>query len=206
MPEQFPGIGDRSGLGERPAVIVVDMSVGFTSSESPLGADLDDTVAAIATVLEAARRGGVPVVYTTVVYGERERITARAMLRKWPAAFVCEPGSRWVEIDERLAPGEGDPVFEKVFPSAFFGTCLQTHLSALGCDSVVVTGASTSGCVRATAVDAISHGFTVVVPREAVGDRSAPAHRQNLVDLDMKYGDVLPVAEVNAWLAGATVA
>jgi maleamate amidohydrolase len=196
------GLGGRAGFGERPALVVVDMSLAFTDPEGPLRCDLDPTTEAIAELLKVARAAGVPVVFTTVAYGERERTSARAMLRKMPAALEIEPGSRWIEIDPRLAPGEGEPVITKVFPSAFFGTTLASHLIAAGRDSVIVTGASTSGCVRATAVDAVSHGFNVIVPREAVGDRFSDAHRQSLADIDLKYGDVTGVAEVAEWLGG----
>lgn len=199
---EHAGLGGRVGLGDRPAVIVVDMSLAFTDPQGPLTCDLDHTVSSIARVLDAARSGEVPVVFTTVAYGERERVSARAMLRKMPAALEITPGSRWVEIDPRLAPREGEPVITKVFPSAFFGTTLGSYLVAAGCDSLVVTGASTSGCVRATSVDAVSHGLQVVVPREAVGDRDADAHRRNLTDIDLKYGDVTSEAEVAEWLSG----
>lgn len=194
------GIGGRAGLGERPAVIVVDMSLAFTAEDGPLRCDLGDTTEAIAELLETARANDVPVLFTTVAYGERERVSARAMLKKMPAALEIEPGSRWVDIDPVLGPREGEPVITKVFPSAFFGTTLASWLQGAGRDSVIVTGASTSGCVRATTVDAVSNGFQVVIPREAVGDRFADAHEQSLADMDLKYADVLPSADVRAWL------
>jgi maleamate amidohydrolase len=201
---QFPGIGGRAGLGERPALVVVDMSVAFTDASSPLGCELEGAIAGIQSLLAAARENGeVPVVFTTVAYGARERVAARALLKKMPAALMCEPGSHWNEIDERLAPEPEEPLITKVFPSAFFGTGLVSYLVSQGCDSVIVTGASTSGCVRATVVDAVSHGYSVVVPREAVGDRLPSAHEASLVDIEMKYGDVLPVSEVVEWLEGA---
>jgi len=202
MSENAPGLGGRAGLGERPAMIVIDMSLAFTDPEGPLRCDLDGTVSGIARLLDSARESGVPIIYTTVAYGERERVSARAMLRKMPASLAIEPGSRWVEIDERIAPREGEPVITKVFPSAFFGTTLASYLTGIGCDSLIVTGASTSGCVRATAVDAVSHGLQVAVPREAVGDRFVDAHEQSLADIDLKYGDVVPLEAVVDWLRG----
>jgi len=200
MSDDAPGLGGRAGFGERPAMIVVDMSLAFTDPQGPLPCELDETVAGIARLLESARERRIPIVYTTVAYGERERVSARAMLRKMPASLAIEPGSRWVEIDERVAPREGEPVITKVFPSAFFGTTLASYLTGLGCDSLIVTGASTSGCVRATAVDAVSHGLQVAVPREAVGDRFEDAHEQSLADIDLKYGDVVPLDDVLDWL------
>jgi maleamate amidohydrolase len=190
------GFHGRTGLGERPALLVIDMSVGFTDPASPLVCDLDGVVAAIRRLLEAARSAGVLVVYTTVAYGEADRRTAAVFIDKVPALLTLEAGSRFVEIDPRLAPAAGEPVLTKLFASAFHGTPLATLLASEGCDSVVVTGASTSGCVRATAVDALQHGYRTVVPREAVGDRNPQAHEANLYDIDAKYGDVVSADEV----------
>jgi nicotinamidase-related amidase len=188
----FSGIGGRSGIGDRPALLVIDMSTAFTDPASQLACDLDEVAKDIARLLEAARSNGrVPVIFTTVAYGERERVSAGALLRKMPAALVVDPGSYWTQIDPRVEPRPNEPVFTKVYPSAFFGTTLASYLIAQRCDSVIVTGASTSGCVRATVVDAVSHGFYVAVPRGAVGDRLASAHEANLVDIDLKYGDVI---------------
>ncbi len=113
-----------------------------------------------------------------------------------PALLTLEAGSRWVEIDPRLAPSADEPVITKLFASAFFGTPLASLLASAGCDGVIVTGASTSGCIRATAVDALQHGYRVTVPREAVGDRNPAAHEANLYDVDAKYGDVVSLEEV----------
>jgi nicotinamidase-related amidase len=200
-PNQFPGIGGRSGFGERPAIIVIDLTYAFTDPASQLGCNLDLVIGEVNRLLAAARAtDGIPVLFTSVAYGARERVSARALLRKFPSALIVEPGSRWTEIDARLARRDYEPVITKVFPSAFFGTTLGTYLTAAGCDTVIVTGASTSGCVRATAIDAVSHGFQVIVPREAVGDRSQGAHESNLLDIDLKYGDVVSNDEVIAYL------
>ena len=127
-------------------------------------------------------------------------MTAAAFLDKIPALLTLEAGSRWIEIDPRIEPRHDEPVLNKLFASAFFGTALSSFLAANGCDSLIVTGASTSGCVRATVVDAIQHGYRPVVPREAVGDRNAEAHTANLYDIDTKYGDVVSVDDVLAHL------
>jgi len=193
---KLDGFHGRSGFGGRPALVVVDMSVGFTDPASPLHCELEPVVAAIERLLAAARAAGFPVVYTTVAYGEADRRTAAVFIEKVPALLALEQGSRLVEIDPRLAPREGEPVVTKLFASAFHGTALSTLLATERCDGVIVTGASTSGCVRATAVDALQHGYRVVVPREAVGDRNAAAHEANLYDIDAKYGDVLPLQAV----------
>lgn len=192
---ELAGFHGRAGRGERPALLVVDMSLGFTDPESPLACDLEEVVSSLRRLLAEARRAGVPVVYTTVAYDEGGKRTAAAFIDKVPALLTLEAGSRWVEIDPRLAPEPGEPVLAKLFASAFFGTALSSLLTAAGCDSVIVTGASTSGCVRATVVDALQHGYRPVVPREAVGDRNRDAHEANLYDIDAKYGDVVSVEE-----------
>ena len=177
------------------------MSVGFTSPESPLHCELDDAVAAIGQLLEAARLKALPVVYTTVSYGEGEKAVAKAFIDKVPALLALAEGSVFTEIDPRIAPLPHEPVLNKLFASAFFGTSLQSLLAAHDCDSVLVTGASTSGCVRATAVDVLQNGYRLVIPRGAVGDRNAAAHEQALYDIDAKYGNVISLDESLSWLA-----
>ena len=200
------GFHGRAGFGSRPALIVIDVNVGFTAPESPLVCDLEEVVAAIRRLLEEARRAEIPIVFTTVSYTEGDKRTAAAFIDKVPALLTLEAGSRWVEIDPRIAPLENEPVLNKLFASAFFGTALSSLLAANGCYSLIVTGASTSGCVRATAVDALQHGYRPIVPREAVGDRNADAHAANLYDLDAKYGDVVSLAEVIEHLEGLVAA
>jgi nicotinamidase-related amidase len=190
------GFHGRVGFGRRPALVVVDMSVGFTDPESPLHCDLDDVVGAIERLLAATRVAGFPVVYTTVAYDEAGKEQAAVFIDKVPALLTLAAGSRWVEIDPRLAPRAGEAVLTKLHASAFFRTPLASVLAANQCDGLIVTGASTSGCVRATAVDALQHGYRVVVPREAVGDRNPEAHEANLYDIDAKYGDVLALGSV----------
>ena len=190
------GFHGRVGFGQRPALIVIDVNRGFTDPASPLVCDLDSVVEAIERLLDEARGGGVPVVFTTVSYDEGGRHTAAAFIDKIPALETLEADSPWVEIDPRIAPLAGEPVLNKLFASAFFGTALSSFLATNGCDSLIVTGASTSGCVRATVVDAIQHGYRPVVPREAVGDRNPEAHAANLYDIDTKYGDVVSVDDV----------
>jgi maleamate amidohydrolase len=194
------GFHGRAGFGLRPALLVIDVNVGFTDPESPLACDLKGVVVAIQRLLGEARAAGLPVVYTTFSYDEGDRLAAAAFIDKIPALLTLEAGSRWVEIDPRIAPLPDEPVLNKLFASAFFGTPLSSLLTAAGCDGVIVTGASTSGCVRATVVDALQHGFRPVVPREAVGDRNPAAHEANLYDIDTKYGDVVSLDEVVAHL------
>ena len=189
------GFGGRQGAGEHPAVVVVDFIEGFTNPASALACDADAAVAATRTLLDAARAAGVPVIFTTVCYGDDDLERAAMFVAKAPALATLRPGSAWVEVDRRLVPRPEETVLVKLFASAFFGTRLDGMLREAGCDTVVVTGASTSGCVRATAVDAIQHGYRPVIPREAVGDRNPAAHEASLYDIDLKYGDVMPLDE-----------
>ncbi|MGH3090870.1 MAG: isochorismatase family protein [Gaiellaceae bacterium] len=197
---RLEGFHGRAGLGTRPAVLVVDMSVGFTNPDSPLACDLEEVVVAIERLLRVGRAAGLPVIYTTVAYDEGGKQAAAAFIDKVPALLTLEAGTGWVEIDPRIAPQADEPVLTKLFASAFFGTTLASLLVAAGCDSVIVTGASTSGCVRATVVDALQHGYRPLVPREAVGDRNPEAHEASLYDIDAKYGDVVSLDEAVDYL------
>ena len=142
------------------------------------------------------------VAFTTVEYDEAGARVAAAFIAKVPALRTLAPGTPWPRVDARIAPLPGEPVLAKLFASAFFGTPLAAMLAAHGADTVVVCGASTSGCVRATAVDALQHGYRVVVPREAVADRAAGPHDAALFDIDAKYGDVVATNEAVALLRG----
>jgi nicotinamidase-related amidase len=190
--------GGSVGFGPRPAVVVIDLNLGFTDPESPLACDLDDVLIRTRALLDVARQVHVPVFFTTVVYDELGEAAAAVFLRKVPALKLCRPGTRWVEIDPRLGRLCPEPVLAKAHASAFFGVPFATMLA--GRDTLIVCGASTSGCVRATVVDAMQHGFSPSVPRECVGDRSSRAHDQALSDIEGRYGDVRSVAEVIAAL------
>jgi maleamate amidohydrolase len=201
MAENF---GGAAGFGERPAVVVVDLNVGFTNPSSPLACDLDDVLVSTRALLDAARAKGIPVYFTTIEYDEVGEAAAAVFLRKAPALKVLRPGTRWVEIDPRLGRVEGELVLVKAHASAFFGVPFAALLA--GRDTLIVCGASTSGCVRATVVDAMQHGFAPIIPRECVGDRSPGAHEQALDDMGGRYGDVLSLEEVLAAVAQTTAA
>jgi len=185
---------ESQGLGVRPALLIVDMINSFTDPDCPLGSEAGDVVEANRKLLHAFREKGLPVVFTTVVYHDDSQ--ARVFRDRIPALDILQPGTHWVKVDSRLEPAEGEPVFEKQWASGFFKTGLDEYLRKAGVDSLVVTGLTTSGCVRATAVDGLQHDFKVVIPAEAVGDRNAEAHRANLFDLNAKYADVLDLEQV----------
>ncbi|MBV8954093.1 MAG: isochorismatase family protein, partial [Solirubrobacterales bacterium] len=157
------GLGGRQGAGTRPALVVVDLNRGFTDPESPLYCDTDSAVEATARLLAAAREAHLPIAFTTIQYDEAGKKVAKAFIDKVPSLLTLAAGTRWPEIDERITPLADEPVLLKLFASAFFGTPLSPMLAAAHCDTVIITGASTSGCVRATAVDGMQYGYRVVV-------------------------------------------
>ena len=184
----------KQGLGKRPALVLVDLINGFTDPQCPLGAECEDVVAANVELLALFRGRGLPVFFTTVVYRHDDQ--ARVFRRRLPALNLLVPDSHWTEVDTRLTPLPDDTVIVKQWASAFFATDLAVRLPAAGVDSLVVTGLTTSGCVRATAVDGLQHDYPVLVPRQAVGDRNSEAHTANLFDLDAKYADVVELADL----------
>jgi maleamate amidohydrolase len=197
-------IGDRTGMGRRPAVVVVDMSKAFCDSGYQAGDDVEPTLDAIATLLAEARRRGVPVFYVVMAFDSGDPIAdAGVWGQKVPALLeLVDSDSNVTTVHPRIAPEEGEAVMTKKRSSAFFGTGLDDLLSELGVDTLIVTGCSTSGCIRATALDAVSYDYRVVVPAECVADRAAGPHRANLFDMDAKYADVDPLASVIAQLEG----
>lgn len=192
---QGDGLAHRFGFGERSALVIVDMIIGFTSDESPLGADVPETVEAVARLLQASREAAVPVFYSTCHYLPKPE-AGLVWSEKIPSQRLLEPGSKWVEIDPRLEPEPGETIVVKHYPSCFSGTELATLLRGEGVDTVIVTGMTTSGCVRASVVDATSSGFRTIVPREAVADRAQLPHLVSLFDMDAKYCDVMDVDQV----------
>lgn len=177
------------GLGRTPALIVIDATIGFTSPLSPLGSEVSAELRAIAILLEAVRRKRLPVFFTTNSYSDPSE--ASVFRAKIPLLNELAAGSELARIDPRVAPQADEAVINKGLPSAFFDTPLRQRLIDLGVDSLLVVGFSTSGCVRATAVDALQCNLRVVVVGEACGDRDRAAHDANLRDIGLKYGDVV---------------
>jgi maleamate amidohydrolase len=196
------GFGNTIGFGLRPALIVIDMINGFTDSAYPLASNLDDEVESSKTVLETARSTGIPVVYTTVQYDTVSEGFAGVWQLKQKGLSSLVTGTHAVAIDSRLKPLKDESVIAKKYASAFFGTDLSSWLVSRSIDTVILVGCTTSGCVRATAVDALQHGFRPVVVKQAVGDRSRLAHDQAIFDLHQKYADVADVSEVVEYLMG----
>ncbi|CAM5682664.1 N-carbamoylsarcosine amidase OS=Streptomyces antimycoticus OX=68175 GN=SSPO_099580 PE=4 SV=1 [Streptomyces antimycoticus] len=185
---------------------MVDLTRGFTEDRFPSGADLTEVVGATSALIEAGRPAGVPVVFTTIAYTSAEAAgDAVTWLHKARGMRALVEDSEEVTIDPRLPRGSRDHMIVKKGASAFFGTALASLLTGLGRDTVLVCGATTSGCVRATAVDAVQSGLSVLVPRECVGDRAAGPHEANLFDIQAKYGDVIDLEEAIAYLSALPV-
>lgn len=182
------------GLGDKPALIIVDIINGFTHPESPLLSAGADVVNVNRELLEVFRNKRLPVFFTTVVY--RNARQAGVFRQRLPALNMLQSGSHWVEIDEKLGRLPTEDLIEKCWASAFFGTDLDERLNRQAVDSLVITGLTTSGCVRASVLDGMQHDYPVVVPREAVDDRNREAHAANLHDMNAKYADVLALDKV----------
>ncbi len=192
-------LGGTLRLGKRPAMLVVDFSCGFTDPECPLGSDLSRQVEQTKRLLEVARGKDLPVVFTTIGFEANLR-DAGLWLQKVPLLAELQLGSRWVEIDSRLERLPNEPVVLKKGASAFFGTNLTAILISQQVDTVILCGATTSGCIRATAVDLLQNGFPTLIPRECVGDRAQEPHEANLFDIEAKYADVVSVEEALDYL------
>ena len=190
------GFGGSVPRGSSPVLVVVDLTRGFTEPDFPSGADLSAEVAATGELLRAAHRGEAPVVFTAISYTDAEASgDAIAWLRKASGMRALREGSAEVSLDPRLDQQDGDHLVLKKGASAFHGTNLAALLAGLGADTVLVCGATTSGCVRATAVDAVQSGFNTLVVRHACGDRARGPHDAALFDLDAKYADVIDLGE-----------
>jgi nicotinamidase-related amidase len=192
---QARGFGVKIGFGDRPALIVIDMLKGFTDPAMPLGADLDREIEAQKPLLNVAHQRGIPVIFSTVIYTDADLKDAGLWGIKMKGSLTLKAGSAAVEIDPRLDMRPSDSLLVKKYASCFFGTDLVPRLMNQRVDTLIIAGCTTSGCVRATAVDAVQNGFRPMVVREAVGDRSKPAHEQSLFDLNAKYADVVGLEE-----------
>ena len=195
---QGRGFQRRIGWGKKPALLVIDMAVGWTRPGNAFScAEMDTVIPANQALLDAFRAKGLPIVFTTTAYEVVDGAITDAGLRAYKIpAETLRVGSEAAEIDDRVAPRAGEIVLTKKRASAFHGTPLAGMLQAAGVDTVVVTGVTASACVRNSVEDAIADGFRPIVVREAVGDRIAGAVAWNLFDIDAKFGDVEPLEAV----------
>lgn len=191
--------GERVGLGKKPALVVIDLINAFTDPESNLGSDVSDVLDQTERLLAAFRDYDLPRYFTTVAY-EESYGDAGMFIEKIPAMRELKLGTDRVAVDDRVAPIDDERVILKKYASAFFGTDLETELTTHRVDTLVLAGVTTSGCIRATAIDSLQHGYRTVVPADAVGDRAEGPHKANLFDIDAKYGDVVETDDVVAYL------
>lgn len=181
-------------FGERPALLIVDFVMAYLDKHSPLYAGAESALASNERLLAAARAAGVPVIFTNVVY-KPGGADGGLFYKKIPALSAFDKGSPLGDFPPTLRPEEGELVFSKQYASAFFGTNLAAALRDKHVDTLLITGMSTSGCVRATALDALQHGFAPFVVRDACGDRHPAPHESNLFDLQAKYAEVVSEPE-----------
>lgn len=194
------GFGLKMGFGQRPALLIVDMVKAFTDAKRMLGANLDAQIEATKPLLAAAHGLGIPVFFSTVRYDDADLRDAGIWSLKQKGTVTLRADTDGHELDPRLEFRSSDSVLLKKYASCFFGTDLVSRLISRGVDTLIITGCTTSGCVRASAVDALQNGFRPMVVKEAVGDRSVAAHDQSLFDLQAKYADVVTVEETLQYL------
>lgn len=192
-------LGSKVRRGRRPAVLVVDFSRGFTDPLCSLGSELSGPVMATKRLLDIARKKGLPVVFTAIGF-DPAADSANVWAQKVPALLELDITGPWVEIDPRLERQPSEPVIIKRGASGFFGTNLAADLVSSRVDTVVLCGATTSGCVRATAIDLVQYGWPTLVPRECVGDRARAPHEANLFDIQAKYADVVSLEDAESYL------
>ncbi len=202
----YRGVFDgRIGFGRKPALLIVDFINAYTAPGSPLYApDVVTAVSETIDLLSLARQTAVPVIFTRVIYS-RSGLDGGIFVQKVPLLRRMVEGEPLADIGPDLSPDPDDVIINKQYASAFFGTSLAAMLTSLGVDTLILTGCSTSGCVRATAVDGMQHGFRVIVPRQCVGDRHPEPHNANLFDIHSKYGDVVDKDEVMVYLQNLIV-
>jgi len=193
------GFMNRSGYGTKPALLVVDFIYGFTDPTTPLGGDFSKELAVTADLLETFRAAQLPIVYTTIAY-EPGFEDGGVFVKKVPSLKILEVGSKMVDVDNRIRPRPDEYVALKKYASAFFNTDIDAYLKARSVDTIIMTGCTTSGCIRASAIDSMQYGYLTVVVEEGVGDRAQGPHDANLFDIDAKYGDVVSVDEVNSYM------
>lgn len=193
------GFGGLYDWGRSPVVIIIDFQYSHTDPASPIGSEnLAPAIHATNRLLEVARKKGIAVVYVNTIYRADGRDCGLVGLKNTVAFEYQIEGTRWVEVDARIKPEPNDIRIGKKTADSFFMTPLDYILRNMGVDTIIVTGCSTSGCVRATVASGADTGYRVIIPEECVAERSLEAHRYNLFDLNARYADVVPLEKVIA--------
>lgn len=201
--ENYQGVwGQRIGFGQTPALVLVDFMQGYTTPGAPLYAPgVVEAVEHAATLLAKAREQGILIVHTNIRYQPGQFLDGGMWVKKAPVMRDMVEGNPLAEFCPQVRPNDGELVLTKQYASAFFGTSLASLLHSSGVDTLVLAGCSTSGCIRASAVDGVQHGLRTIVVRECVGDRHPGPHEANLFDIDSKYGDVVSLQEALEYFA-----
>lgn len=194
------GFGGKIGFGTKPAVILIDVAKAYIDASASLYVGSESAFQAMIKLSDAARAAGIPVIFTRVEYA-RGGADGGLFYQKVQALSLFQKGEPLAEFDERLTPRQGDIVITKQYPSAFFGTSLASTLNTMGIDSCLLAGFSTSGCVRASTLDALQYGFRPIVVTDACGDRDPKIQEANLFDLGQKYADLKSLSEIEEYLA-----
>ena len=202
--KNYAGVWDnRLGFGKKTALLVIDLLQGYTLKGAPLFAPgVVKAVAEMPALLTAARAKKMPIIHTRVFYNPADFADGGIWIKKAPVLKSLVPGNKYAQFCKGVEPKKGELVIVKNYASCFFGTSLAATLTAMGADTVMITGCTTSGCIRASAVDAVQNGFRPIVVRECVGDRHDGPHEANLFDINAKYGDVISKAEAMQYIKG----
>jgi len=202
--KNYAGVWDgKLGFGRKTALLVIDLLQGYTLKGAPLFAPgVVRAVAEMPPLLKLARAKKMPIIHTRVLYNPSDFVDGGVWVRKAPVLKSLVPGNKYAQFCKGVEPKKGELVIVKNYASCFFGTSLAATLTAMGADTVLITGCTTSGCVRASAVDAVQNGFRPIVIRECVGDRHDGPHEANLFDINAKYGDVISKADAMKYIKG----
>ena len=202
--KNYAGVWDgRLGFGKKTALLVIDLLQGYTLKGAPLFAPgVVKAVAEMPPLLKLARAKKMPIIHTRVLYNPADFADGGVWIKKAPVLKSLVPGNKYAQFCRGVEPKKGELVLVKNYASCFFGTSLAATLTAMGADTVLITGCTTSGCIRASAVDAVQNGFRPIVIRECVGDRHDGPHEANLFDINAKYGDVISKADAMRYIKG----
>jgi maleamate amidohydrolase len=202
--KNYAGVWDgKLGFGKKTVLLVIDLLQGYTLKGAPLFAPgVVKAVAEMPPLLKLARAKKMPIIHTRVLYNPSDFADGGVWIRKAPVLKSLVPGNKYAQFCKGVEPKKGELVIVKNYASCFFGTSLAATLTAMGADTVLITGCTTSGCIRASAVDAVQNGFRPIVIRECVGDRHDGPHEANLFDINAKYGDVISKADAMTYIKG----
>jgi len=202
--QDYAGVWDgKLGFGNKSALVVIDLLKGYTTEGSDLYAPgVVKCVKEMPELLEAAREAKILIFHTQVRYNPHNFVDGGVWIKKAPVLKCLVEGDPLAEICDEVKPAEGETLITKQYASVFFGTSFASSLTAAGVDTLIITGCTTSGCIRATAVDCVQNGFRPICVRECIGDRHDGPHEANLFDINAKYGDVISKEEALEYLRG----